>query len=209
MRSPRRRFARVSCTREGTLLLAILAERLGERVGREPTRLASWRALERAIRLASLQGMHVVLGIDDCHFASPGTRRDIESLAGIGLGSGASTLTRRSSSAGDDPHPRRDDRWAPAIGLEALTRSEAETLLASKLAAAGCRESPFSARAITRLHCHCAGVPRAVQQLATHCLIDAANRGLEMITPELVDGLAEEANGQKPSFLGQREFGQA
>jgi type II secretory pathway predicted ATPase ExeA len=202
MQSPRRRFALVSCTREGTLLFALLAERLAERVGREPSRLASWRALERAIRLASIQGIHVVLGIDDCHFASSDARRDIESLAN--LGTGTNTLLtvvqagRRSRARRDD----RADRWTLAIRLESLTRSEAETFLATKLARAGCRESPFTARAMTRLHCHCGGVPRGLQQLATRCLMAGASRGLLVMPPELVDGLAEEISGPTPGFLG-------
>ena len=66
--------------------LAVLAERLAERVGREPSRLACWRAIERAIRLASIQGIHVVIGIDDCETASAPVRRDIESLASLATG---------------------------------------------------------------------------------------------------------------------------
>jgi type II secretory pathway predicted ATPase ExeA len=199
VQSPRRRMARTSCTREGTLLIAVLAERLGERLGREASRLASWRALERAMRLATLQGIHVVLGIDDCQLATPDARRDIESLAS--LGNGTSTLLTVIQ-CGRSSRARRDDRWRPTIRLESLTRSEAELFLATKLAAAGCRESPFSPRAVTRLHALCAGVPRGLQRLATRCLMAGASRGLESIPPELVDSLAEEFRDQTPGILG-------
>ncbi len=63
---PRRRFVSVSCPRDGTLLFTLVAERLGQRVGREPSRLGAWRALERAIRVASLQGEQVVVIVEDC-----------------------------------------------------------------------------------------------------------------------------------------------
>ena len=199
MQSPRRRFGLVSCTRHGSLLFAMLAERLGERIGREPSRLASWRALERAIRLASMQGIHVVLGIDDCNVASSDARRDIESL--VRIGTGTSTLLTVIQ-CGRKSRGRRDDRWTLAIGLESLTRSEAETFLATKLAGAGCRECPFTPRAVTRLHCQCAGVPRGLQRLATGCLMAGASGGLVVIPPELVDRVAEEINGQTPGILG-------
>lgn len=89
-----------------------------------------------------------------------------------------------------------------AIGLESLTRSQAESYLAAKLAGAGCRENLFTARAITRLHCLCAGVPRGLQQLATRCLMAGASRGLEVIPPELVDRLANEDQTGQPPGLG-------
>ena len=48
-----------------------------------------------------------------------------------------------------------------AIGLESQTRSQTEVFLTTKLTAAG-RDLPvFTLRAITRLHCLSAGVPRA------------------------------------------------
>ena len=187
MLNPVRRFVRVSCAREGTLLIAVLAERLGERLGREPSRLASWRALERAIRLASLQGIHVVLGIDDCHLATADTRRELEAVAQIGTGT--STLLTVIQ-CGRRSRTQQDDQWRPAIELQSLTRSEAGTFLATKLAQAGCRESPFSARAVTRLHGLSEGVPRRLQQLATRCLMEGASLGLGMISPELVDAPA-------------------
>ena len=197
--SPRRRFVLASCPRDGTVLFAHLAERFAERVGREPSRLASWRALERAIRLASIQGTHVILGIDDCQLADSDGRRDLEALTRMGSGQNTRLTVIQ---CGRRTRGNRDDRWAVAIGLESLTRSEADAFLATKLAGAGCRQSPFTPRAVTRLHCLGAGVPRRLQQLATRCLMVGASRGLLVIRPELVDGLAEEISGQAPGALG-------
>lgn len=202
MQSPRRRFAVVSCPRDGTLLFARLADRLAERVGREPSRLGSWRALERAIRVASIQGIQVVLGIDDCQSAGPDLRRDIHSLAGMGTGTNAMLTVIQVGQRGRASRDERADRWTLAIGLESLTRSEAEHYLATKLAGAGCNDQIFTARAITRLHSHSAGVPRALQQLATLCLMAGAVRGLEVISPEMVDGVAEEFGGPAPGSRG-------
>ena len=52
----RRRIIAANCAGDATLLFSSLAERLGQRVGREPSRLAVWRALERAIRVAATSG---------------------------------------------------------------------------------------------------------------------------------------------------------
>ena len=59
MKIPRRQLVSISCPRDGTLLFTLVAERLGQRVGGEQSRFAAWRALERAIRLASLQGYQI------------------------------------------------------------------------------------------------------------------------------------------------------
>ena len=86
-RDPRRRFVQLSCPPDGTLLAAMLAEHLAQRVGLEPSRLAAWRALERAIRLASIQGIHLVIGIDDCESASArSARHRIDREPGTGRG---------------------------------------------------------------------------------------------------------------------------
>ncbi len=106
-RHPRRRVILLSCPREETLLVAALAERLGERVGREPTRLAAWRALERAIRLAAIEGAQVVIGIDDWERADAGLRRGIEAITSLAPGSDAKITVIQ---AGRPLPARRRDR---------------------------------------------------------------------------------------------------
>jgi len=196
--SPRRRLARVSCPADGSLLFTLLAEALGVRVDREPGPRGSWRGLERAIRIASLEGFQVVLAIDDCDdlVAHP-LRRELDSL--VQLGSGSSTdLTIIQLERADHHQHRSDssDSWALAIGLRPLTRSQVERYLTTKLDAAGCTGPVFTPRAITRLHCLSAGVPRGLEQLASLSLIAGAGRGLEVIPPDLVDGVAHECRGE-------------
>jgi type II secretory pathway predicted ATPase ExeA len=191
--SPRRRFALVSYPPDVTLLFTLLAERLGQRVSRAPSRLEAWRALERAVRLASLQGFQVVMAIDDCgERSSESTRDDVDLL--VSLGSTADTdltvlevkqtePTARSITAGS---------WDLAIGLQPLTRSQSDSYLSAKLKRAGSVERIFTPRAITRLHVLSLGVPRRLEQLALLCLMAGSVRGLEVIHPDLVDGVARE-----------------
>ena len=106
-----------------------------------------------------------------------------------------SALNSRSSSSNE-----RTDRagsgsngtWNLAIGLSELTRSQAETYLTTKLRAAGCTEPIFTPRAVTRLHGLSAGNPRGLQQLASLSLMAGFVRGLEVIPPDLIDGIAGE-----------------
>jgi general secretion pathway protein A len=195
-RGPRRRLALLTCPREGTFLVAMLAERLAERVGLEPTRLAAWRALERAIRLASIQGIHVVIGIDNCEAADADVRRDFESLANLAAGASAKITVIQAGRPRQLPRAAFDGRWTPGIRLESLTRSQTEAFITTKLRSAGRDEQVFTARAITRLHCLSAGVPRLIEQLATLCLIAAAASGLEIILPELVDSVEQSQNNE-------------
>jgi type II secretory pathway predicted ATPase ExeA len=191
-RSPRRRFASIVCPRDGALLFTSIAECLGQRVGREPSRLGSWRALERAVRLASLEGCQLVLAIDDCDDQVDATvRRDLESLTRLGSAMNADLaiiLIERNVTVA---HSAASDAWSLPIYLERLTRSQAERLLAAKLEQAGNSDRVFTPRAITRLHALSLGVPRKLEQLAVLCLIDGAARGLEVIHPDLVDTCAQ------------------
>ncbi len=194
-RHPRRRLTLLSCPRDEILLVAALAERLGERVGREPTRLAAWRALERAISLASIEGAQVVIGIDDCERADAGLRRGIEAIRGLAPGSDARITVIQ---AGRPLRARRRDlegQGTHTLTLESLTRTQTEIYLVRKLTEAGCDGAAFTARAITRLHCVCAGVPAQIERVATLCLMAGAARGLEVIPPELVDAAHESQNG--------------
>jgi type II secretory pathway predicted ATPase ExeA len=191
IRSPHRRSVLMSCPRERDLLPVLLAERLAAHARREPGRPAAWRAVERAIRVAAIQGIRVVIGIDDCEAASAAVRRDIEWLANLGTGLNVRLTVIPAG------RPRRGARMgydrarALSIGLEPLTRSEVERYLTAKFAAAGRIEPVFSPRGITRLHCLSAGVPASLERLATRCLISGAAHRLALIPPELVDAVPE------------------
>jgi MSHA biogenesis protein MshM len=192
--NPGRRLVAVSCPRDGTLLFALLAERLGQRVAPEPSRLAAWRALERGVRLASLQGFQVVLIIDDCDDQVDATvRRDFDSLAQIGSSTTTTGLTIIQFERTDgEAQPVGCGVWSPIVCLERLTRSQTEMYLATKLEWAGSTDRIFTPRALTRIHALSSGVPRGLEQIASICLMGGAVRGLEVINPELVDAAAPE-----------------
>jgi hypothetical protein len=171
-------------------LHAHIAERLGQRAGGEPNRLAAWRALERALRLASLQGFQVVLAIDGCdEQVDQMTRRDIESLAQVGTLTSAELTMIQIETIEQDASPARWPRWSEVIVLDRLTRSQAERYLAAKLARVGAVGQIFTSRAVTRLHALSSGVPRALEQLASRCLVAGANRNLEAVHSDLVEAI--------------------
>ncbi len=207
VRSPRRRCILMSCPREADLLPGLLAEHLGERLGREPGRLACWRAVERALRLMSILGNHIVIGFDDCQNATPAVRRDIAVLTGLGTGFHARLTIIQAGRPRVMPYANRTRPWSLAIRLDSLTRSDAERYLAAKLAAAGCNEPLFTPRAITRLHCSTAGVPRAIDQLATCCLMVGAAHGIAAIPPDLVDAVESGTPGLTSHMCGAPHAG--
>src|SRR5262249_46483354 len=73
VRSGSRCFAGVSCPRDEMVLFGQLADRLGAPAPRHAQHAGEVRAFERAIRVRSLEGFHVILTIDDCDeaLASP------------------------------------------------------------------------------------------------------------------------------------------
>ncbi len=191
--SPGRRFVSVSFPRDGAVLFAQRAERLDQRVGREPTRVAAWRALERGIRLAALQGIQVVITIDDCDDqVEPHARRDLESLALLGASASRGLTIIQVEQTDAEVQGISPGTWSLVIGLLPLTRSQAETYLRTKLERAGSAEPIFTPRAITRLQAVCRGIPRGLDQLASLCLMAGTVRGLEVIHADLVDAVASE-----------------
>ena len=60
------------------------------------------------------------------------------------------------------------------------------------LRAAGRAEPTFTPRALNVLHACSGGVPRGVARLGSLALMAGAVRGLEMITPEIIEGVALE-----------------
>jgi type II secretory pathway predicted ATPase ExeA len=193
-RGPWRRAVLLSCPTEGPGLLAGLAEGLGRRVPAGASRGLSWKALDEAVRLCRWQRQRVILAIDDCqHLTDPAGLLDLERLVHL------------------DPHPdsrltvllvfRTDEveesramafPWELLIRLPALTRGDAEVYLSAKLAAAGRAEPTFTPRAIQRIHFASAGNPRGLDRLASLALMAGALRGLEVVTPDVIEGVARE-----------------
>ena len=193
-RSPSRRFALVKNPSDGEELAARLAEKLGVRPN-GPGQAAAWRALERGRRLCALQGLAVVLAVDgrgELH--SREGRRDLLRLVQGGSPDGGRVtviLTDEAEGWADDPGLRS---WTLAIRLRPLSVSEVELYLATKLAAAGCREAVITPRAISRLQLLAGGCPRGLDRLGTLCLMAGASRGVEAISSELVESIVAECH---------------
>ena len=83
-----------------------------------------------------------------------------------------------------------------------MTRSETAHYVSTKLAAAGREREAFLPPAVGRLHALSGGNPRGVDRLATLALMAGAVRGLEVVTPDVVDGVAVECEGPWPELLG-------
>jgi type II secretory pathway predicted ATPase ExeA len=191
--SERRSCVTVGAPSDGTELLPDLAGRLGNLPGNTPRRQSAWQAIRRAVRLTSLERRHLVLAIDDwdeCQGAA--APRDLEAVARMGADAGLQVTVILVSRAPGNDATRPGESWTLAIGLERLTHSQAASYLETKLRAAGCRDKVFTPRAITRLHARSLGIPRGLEQLATLSLMAGAVRGLEVIPPDLVDGVTRE-----------------
>jgi type II secretory pathway predicted ATPase ExeA len=189
-RSPTRRVAHLASPCDGAGLFAGLAEGLGVRVPAEADRARTWRALGDAVRLGRWQRQHIVLAIDDCDdLDQPRDRLDLERLVHLDPHPEARLTILRVFRAADDSAA---EPWELAICLPTLTRREAAWYLSVKLAAAGRTEPIFAPRAVSRLHARSAGVPRGLDRLAELALVAGAALGLEIITPEVIDGVAHE-----------------
>jgi type II secretory pathway predicted ATPase ExeA len=192
-RSPQRRAVLVRPTCGGLTLPGLIAGRLGHPVGRESSPEAAWRAMIRALRIASLQGFQVILAIDGSIEDSVSTMmHDLNALAHAGSDPDAGLTIIQVGRPLSGPLPESEEGWSLAIALQRLTRSQVDDYLAAKLAAAGCSDRVFTPRAVTRLHGLSGGVPRGLEQLSTMSLLAGAVRGLEVIPPDVVDGVARE-----------------
>ncbi len=195
-RTPRRRVVRIARPLDGPSLLAGLARGLGARVDPDAGRAVAWRGLTESVRLCRLQGLGVVLAVDDAHaLIEPADLRDLERLAHLDPHSDTRLTVLQVRRSGDEEIAREDDPWGLAIRLRPLTRREATEYLAAKLAAAGRTEATFTPRAINQLHALSRGVPRGLDRLASLALMAGALRRLEMIGPEVIQGVAQECAG--------------
>jgi MSHA biogenesis protein MshM len=195
-RSPSRRAVLVSSAGDGASLLAGLAEGLGRRVPPGASRGSGWRALGEAVRLCRWQRLRVILAIDDCQYlADPVDRLDLDRLVHLDNHPAARLTVLQVFRSDEDEEPAGQSAAAPwelLIRLPALTRGDAEAYLSAKLALAGRPGLTFTRRAITRLHAVSAGNPRTLDRLASLALMAGALRKLEIISPDVVEGVARE-----------------
>jgi type II secretory pathway predicted ATPase ExeA len=192
-RSPRREVVLVRPTADGLQVPGLIAERLGLPGRHESGRDPMWQAMVRSLRVASLEGFHVILAIDDEGEDSASTIvRNLVVTARAGCEYEARLTIIRVGRPISEPRFEPEDGWPLAIRLQRLTRSQVEQYLVAKLTAAGSSERVFTPRAVTRLHGLSAGIPRGLEQLAGMSLMAGAVRGLEVIPPDVVDGVARE-----------------
>ena len=149
--------------------------------------------IERAVRLASLQGEQIVVIVDDCdERVEPAVRaiwiRSIRSVRRRAAGLTILQLERTES----ETDLAACAAWSLKIGLKPMTRFESESYLTAKAHWAGIAERLFTPRAITRIHALSLGIPQGLEQLASTCLMAGAIRGLEVVNPDLVDAAAHE-----------------
>jgi type II secretory pathway predicted ATPase ExeA len=204
-RSPAQRAAFLSIPADGAALFVGLAERLGRRAPAGANRGLAWKTLEEAVRLCRWQRMRVVLIIDDCqHWTDRADRLDLERLAHLDPHPEARVTVLQSyrtefnpeqelALALEPPHVATAP-WELVVRLAPLTRSNAETYLSAKLAAAGRSGPAFEPRAITRLHAAASGNPGTLDRLAALALMAGALRGLDVVTPDVVAAVAAECS---------------
>jgi general secretion pathway protein A len=190
VRGPNRRCLLVHPPSDARQLPGSLADGLGLPASIGSDRERVWRSLSRAVRAAGLERIHLIFLIDGwedgLHSAA---LPDLIALVEAAGPQGAPvTLIRVGRGPLQDP-AEPTESWTLAIRLDRLTRSEAETYIRTKLAAADCRERIFTPRALSRLHSWTAGVPRGLDQLATLSLVAGAVQGLEVISPDVVEGV--------------------
>jgi type II secretory pathway predicted ATPase ExeA len=203
-RGPSRRVARAVAPADGIALLAELAVGLGARVAPGSSRAAAWKALADAARLCRLQGLAVVLAVDEA--GSLPDPSDLDRLVHVDPHPQARlTVILARRGRGEDSGPGAEEEpWGLAVRLAPLTRSEAGHYLAAKLAEAGRPDAAFTPRAEARLHALSGGVPRGIDRLASLALMAGALRGLEIIPPDVVEGVSAECTrpGDVPRRVG-------
>ena len=191
-RSPRRRIVLIRPKSDPLPIPGQIAERLGHMIPRQSGHDLMWRAMVRAVRIASLQGCQIVLIVEEPIEDSTTTVQDLNVLTVSGIVQNTGHSLIRVGCTPSGPHFSSRNGSSLIIGLKRLTRSQVEDYLIRKLTAAGCADRVFTPRSITRLHAHSLGILRDLEQLAALCMMAGAIRGLEVIPPDVVDGIAQE-----------------
>jgi type II secretory pathway predicted ATPase ExeA len=184
-RTPGRRIALVSNPIDGADLVASLATALGS--------LGDWRSLQAAVRVLAWQRVQLIVLVDECRdlLKSAGLA-DLKRLVNLGAG-GEPRITLIVATENESAiHDQPELRDALSARLKRLTRTDAADYLSSKLQAAGREDEAFTPKALTRIHAAGEGIPRTLDRLASLSLMAGASLGLEMISPDVVDGISQE-----------------
>lgn len=186
-RNPRRRAILIPATTPGLGLFDRIAGAIGGGLERALDRGNASGPIIRGLRSASIEGTQVVLVLDQWDTdPGPSVVQDLLALLGSSDAGGPSPTIIRSGRF----LAAADRSRAMSIGLERLTRSEAETYVSARLEGAGCHDRIFTPRAVGRLHSWSEGVPGTIGELASLAMLSAATHRAEVVTPDLIDGLA-------------------
>lgn len=132
VRRPSRRIATASAASGPEAVLLDLASGLGHRpIGPADGPSAAWKAVRTAVRLARIQGLSVVLAIDDVDGSEPEGRALLDRLAHVDPHP-SSRLTILEIGRG--PARGAHDPGELAVRLGPLTRGEAEVYVRARLA---------------------------------------------------------------------------
>ncbi len=152
----------------------------------------AWNALIAAARVLRFQKKTLIILIDDSDHLAIEQRPMLSRLTHLDSHPDSNICVL--DAAPDEPR-FLGEPWSLSIRLRPLTRSETARYLADKIAIAGRSQPVFTDRAITRLHALSSGVPRGLDRLAALALLVGAARGLEILPPEVIDGVAGECIG--------------
>ena len=207
MKGPKRRFARISGPVDGLGMFQGVARALGTRVAPEASKGTAWRALGDAIRLIRFQKLQVVVVVDDAQTLENGSDlRDLEYLARIDPHPETKLtliVSSREEACIESLGPGSSD-WLLSIRLMPLTRSEVIQYVTEKLSSSGRSDPAFSPKALNMLHDLTGGVPLGLNRLASLGLMAGAARGLEMVTPDVIEDVARECIRGDVGRLGDR-----
>jgi MSHA biogenesis protein MshM len=198
-RNPARRFSRVVCPIDALALYAGLAEGLGRRLPRGFGKPSAWAALVEAVRLCHWQKLQPVLIVDGLEHSEDGpSRSDLERLVHLSPNaSGRLTVVAAIRETEESPGLAFGPDWQLAIRLLCLTRTETALYVRLKLASAGRSDEAFTPRALNRMYSISTGEPRGIDRLASLGLMAGAYRRLEVVTPDVIDGVAAECLGNR------------
>ncbi len=198
LRTPFRRFARVCAPIDGPAMLAGLASGLGRQIPRASDRPFAWKALADALQLCRWQKLHAILIVDGAETLMDSLdRRDLERLTRLDLGPKARLTVLTSL---PDSFENFGDDWSVPIGIPAMIRSETIRYVTEKLALASSTASIFPPDALARLHDLSGGLPRSVDRLGSHALRACALRGMDRVTPEILDAIDHDCRPIRDGF---------
>lgn len=200
LRRPNRRILQIRRPADGVSVLRGLASAMGHRLEQDLTRPELIARLFDSARLARLQGIDLVIAIDDDGLLdAEEDRRLLDRVGAVGRQSGCSLsvlVTGRVASGG-------------AVGLsldirlDRLTRRETEDYLVEKLRAAGADRWPFTDRGLLRLHAISGGIPASIDRLSGMALRAGAVDRAPAISEAIVEGIARECDGPRRAVVGR------